>query len=282
MDINCVIHGDCCQELKNFPDNTFDLIFADPPYYLQLPNNKRLKRFDGSEIIPVYDDWDKFKDYADFDNFTLNWLTECQRVLKPTGTIWVIGMYHSIYRVGKIMQDLGLWFLNDVIWVKTNALPNLNGRRFTNNHETLIWAVKNKDCKGYTFNYELMKKVNGGMQMKDTDWVFPLCTGAERLRDKNGIKLHNTQKPLKLIQRVLLTASNEGDLILDPFLGSGTTAVAAEELGRKWVGIEKDKKSVELANNRVSVFRNKSANLSTECPLIQGDKRESLCRVQKE
>jgi modification methylase len=282
MDINCVIHGDCCQELKNFPDNTFDLIFADPPYYLQLPNNKRLKRFDGSEIIPVYDDWDKFKDYADFDNFTLNWLTECQRVLKPTGTIWVIGMYHSIYRVGKIMQDLGLWFLNDVIWVKTNALPNLNGRRFTNNHETLIWAVKNKDCKGYTFNYELMKKVNGGMQMKDTDWVFPLCTGAERLRDKNGIKLHNTQKPLKLIQRVILTASNEGDLILDPFIGSGTTAVAAEELGRKWVGIEKDKKSVELANNRVSVFRNKSANLSTECPSIQGDKGESLCRVQKE
>ncbi|MBU0634821.1 MAG: site-specific DNA-methyltransferase [Candidatus Omnitrophica bacterium] len=279
MDINYVIHGDCYQELKRFPDNTFDLIFADPPYYLQLPSNKRLKRFDGSEIIPVYDEWDKFKDYADFDNFTLNWLTECQRVLKPTGTIWVIGMYHSIYRVGKIMQDLGLWFLNDVIWVKINALPNLNGRRFTNNHETLIWAVKNKDCKDYTFNYELMKEVNGGKQMKDTDWVFPLCTGTERLRDKNGIKLHNTQKPLKLIQRVIETASNKDDLILDPFLGSGTTAAAAEELGRNWIGIEKNKEYVELAKNRVSTLRNK---ISTRYGIMQSNKKEGLCPAEKE
>jgi modification methylase len=252
VNINCAIEGDCCQVLKNFPDNTFDLIFADPPYYLQLPNNKRLKRFDGSEIIPVYDDWDKFENYEDFDKFTLSWLIECQRVLKPTGTIWVIGMYHSIFRVGKIMQDLGLWFLNDVIWVKIGALPNLNGRRFTNNHETLIWAVKNKDCKNYTFNYELLKEMNDGKQMKDTDWIFPICTGVERLRDKNGIKLHNTQKPIKLIQRVILTASNKGDLILDPFLGSGTTAAAAEELGRKWIGIEKNKKYIELTQNRIN------------------------------
>lgn len=252
MNINCAIEGDCCQVLKNFPDNTFDLIFADPPYYLQLPNNKRLKRFDGSEIIPVYDDWDKFENYEDFDKFTLSWLIECQRVLKPTGTIWVIGMYHSIFRVGKIMQDLGLWFLNDVIWIKIGALPNLNGRRFTNNHETLIWAVKNKDCKNYIFNYELLKEMNDGKQMKDTDWIFPICTGAERLRDKNGIKLHNTQKPIKLIQRVILTASNKGDLILDPFLGSGTTAAAAEELGRKWIGIEKNKKYIELTQNRIN------------------------------
>lgn len=265
--VNAVIHGDCIDVLKTFPDNTFDLIFADPPYYLQLPNNKRLKRFDGSEIIPVYDDWDKFKNYEDFDGFTLNWLSECQRVLKPTGSIWVIGMYHSIFRVGKIMQDLGLWFLNDVIWVKIGALPNLNGRRFTNNHETLIWAVKNKDCKSYTFNYELLKEANAGKQMKDTDWVFSICNGAERLRDKNGIKLHNTQKPMKLIQRVILTASNKGDLILDPFIGSGTTAVAAEELGRKWIGIDKNKKYVELTNSRVNTFRNK-AKMAPGCVYV--------------
>lgn len=255
--INTVIHGDCIEVLKTFHKDTFDLIFADPPYYLQLPNNKRLKRPDGSEIIPVDDEWDKFEGYEDFDRFTLNWLTECQRVLKPTGTIWVIGMYHSIFRVGKIMQDLGLWFLNDVIWVKMGALPNLNGRRFTNNHETLIWAVKDKNCKNYTFNYELLKETNEGKQMKDTDWVFPICTGAERLRDKNGIKLHNTQKPIKLIQRVILTASNKGDLVLDPFLGSGTTAVMAEELGRKWIGIEISKKYVELSQKRINLFRNK-------------------------
>ncbi|MFA5148155.1 MAG: DNA methyltransferase [Candidatus Omnitrophota bacterium] len=260
MKTNYIIDGDCLDILKTFPDSTFDLIFADPPYYLQLPNNKRLKRYDGSEIIPVYDEWDKFKNYEEFDNFTLHWLSECQRVLKPTGTIWVIGMYHSIFRVGKIMQDLGLWFLNDVIWVKMGALPNLNGRRFTNNHETLIWAVKNKDCKGYTFNYEVLKEVNGGKQMKDTDWVFSLCTGNERLRDENGIKLHNTQKPIKLIKRILLTASSKGDLILDPFLGSGTSAVAAEELGRRWIGIENNKRYVELAGTRIAIFRNQNIN----------------------
>jgi len=249
--INTVIHGDCTEVLKTFSDDTFDLIFVDPPYYLQLPKGKRLKRPDGSEIIPVYDKWDKFKNYEEFDEFTLNWLTECQRVLKPTGTLWVIGMYHNIFRVGKIMQDLGLWFLNDVIWVKIGALPNLNGRRFTNNHETLIWAVKNKHCKGYTFNYELLKEINNGKQMKDTDWVFPICTGNERLRDRNGIKVHTTQKPIGLIKRVILTASNKGDLVLDPFLGTGTTAVAAQGLGRKWIGIEKEKRYVEVARKRI-------------------------------
>lgn len=252
--VNTVIHGDCIEVLRTFPKDTFDLIFADPPYYLQLPRGKRLKRPDGSEIIPVDDTWDKFKNYEEFDTFVLNWLTECQRVLKPTGTIWVIGMYHNIFRVGKIMQDLGLWFLNDVIWVKTNALPNLNGRRFTNNHETLIWAVKNKYCKGYTFNYELLKGMNDGKQMKDTDWIFPICIGVERLRDKNGIKLHTAQKPLSLIKRVVLTASNKDDLILDPFLGSGTMAVAAQELGRKWIGIEKEQKYVNIARQRIKDY----------------------------
>ena len=156
-----IIKGDCIEVMKDMPDNSIDLIFADPPYYLQLPKGKRLKRADGSEVIPVDNDWDQFESYEDYDTFTLNWIKECQRVLKPTGTFWVIGMYHNIFRVGTTMQNLGLWFLNDIIWVKTDALPNLNGRRFTNNHETLIWSVKNKDCKKYTFNYEMMKKMNG-------------------------------------------------------------------------------------------------------------------------
>ena len=159
--INTIIHGDCIEEMKKISDNSVDLIFADPPYYLQLPKGKRLTRADGSEIIPVDAEWDQFESYEDYDNFTKSWIKECQRILKPTGTFWVIGMYHNIFRVGKIMQDLGFWFLNDVIWVKTDALPNLNGRRFTNNHETIIWSVKDKNSKGYTFNYEFLKKLNG-------------------------------------------------------------------------------------------------------------------------
>jgi len=249
---NEIIHGDCIEILKSFPDNCFDLIFADPPYNLQLPQNRKLVRKDGSEVIPVSDNWDKFESYDEYDNFTENWLKECQRVLKPTGTIWVMGMYHNIFRVGKIMQDLGLWFLNDVIWVKIDAMPNFNGRRFTNNHETLIWAVKNKNCKNYTFNFELLKEMNGGEQMKDTDWNFAICRGPERLKDGSGIKAHPTRKPLKLVQQVLLTASKKGDLILDLFLGSGTTAVVAKALGRDWIGIEKEKRYVDLAKNRVT------------------------------
>lgn len=252
--INTIIHGDCIQEMKKISDNSIDLIFADPPYYLQLPKGKRLKRADGSEIIPVDDNWDKFKNYEDYDNFTKNWIVECQRILKPNGTFWVIGMYHNIFRVGKIMQDLGFWFLNDIIWIKIDALPNLNGRRFTNNHETLIWSVKDKNSKGYTFNYDFLKQMNGGKQMKDTDWIFGLCKGHERLKDQNGIKAHPTQKPLKLIQQVLLSASNKGDLIFDPFIGTGTTAVAAKILGRNWIGIEKEKKYVDLAYKRLSTF----------------------------
>ena len=252
--INKIIHGDCIEEMKSIPDNSVDLIFADPPYYLQLPKGKRLKRADGSEVIPVDNDWDKFESYDDYDSFTENWLKECQRILKTTGTMWVIGMYHNIFRVGTIMQNLGIWFLNDVIWVKTNPLPNFNGRRFTNAHETIIWCVKDKNSKSYTFNYEFMKKINGGKQMKDTDWVFGLCKGTERLKDENRIKAHPTQKPLKLIQRVLLSASNKGDIVFDPFMGSGTTAIVAEALGRKWFGIEKDKEYVLLAENRIKDF----------------------------
>lgn len=254
--MNTIIHGDCLDELKKFSNNTFDLIFADPPYFLQLPKGKRLKRADGSEIIPVDDEWDIFKSYEDYDNFTKNWIAECQRILKPTGTFWTIGMYHNIFRVGKIMQDLGFWFLNDIIWVKIGALPNLNCRRFTNNHETLLWAVKDKKSKGYTFNYRFLKEMNGNKQMKDTDWLFSICRGRERLRDESGIKLHPTQKPLKLIQQVLLTATKKGDLVLDPFLGSGTTAVVAKALGRNWIGIEKEEKYVKVAAKRLAEYIN--------------------------
>jgi len=254
-EINKIIHGNCIEELKKIPNNSIDLIFADPPYYLQLPKGKRLKRANGTEVIPVDDEWDKFESYEDYDNFTKSWLSECQRIIKPTGSIWVIGMYHNIFRVGTIMQDLGIWFLNDVIWIKTDALPNLNGRRFTNNHETLIWAVKDKTCKNYTFNYELMKKINGGKQMKDTDWIFGLCRGNERLKDENGIKAHPTQKPLKLIQQVLLTATSKGDLVLDPFFGTGTTGIVAKALDRNWIGIEKEQKYVDIANKRILNFK---------------------------
>ena len=255
--LNKIIHGDCIEILKSFPDNYFDLIFADPPYNLQLPKNRKLLRENGTEVIPVNDEWDQFENYEDYDSFTKNWLKECQRVLKLTGTIWVMGMYHNIFRIGKIMQDLGLWFLNDVIWVKIDAMPNFKERRFTNNHETLIWAVKNKNCKSYNFNNEFLKKMNGGKQMKDTDWLFSICRGRERLRDKDGIKLHSTQKPLKLIQQVLLTASKKGDLILDPFMGSGTTAVVAQALRRKWIGVEKEEKYVNLANSRIKQYSRK-------------------------
>jgi len=252
--INKIIYGNCIEELKNFPDNSIDLIFADPPYYLQLPKGKRLKRANGTEVIPVEDDWDKFENYEDYDNFTKSWLFECQRVLKSTGSIWVIGMYHNIFRVGTVMQNLGLWFLNDVIWIKTDALPNFNGRRFANSHETLIWAVKNKNCKSYTFNYEQMKQINGGKQMKDTDWIFGLCRGKERVKNENGVKAHPAQKPLKLIQQILLAATKKGDLVLDPFFGTGTTGVVAEALHRNWIGIEKEKKYVDIANKRISTF----------------------------
>lgn len=251
---NEIIHGDCIEILKKFPDNSIDLIFADPPYNLQLPKNRKLLRNNGTEVIPVNDGWDQFESYEDYDNFTGSWLKECQRILKFTGTIWAMGMYHNIFRIGKIMQDLGMWFLNDVIWVKIDAMPNFKERRLTNNHETLIWAVKNKNCKNYNFNNEFLKKMNGGKQMKDTDWLFPICRGRERLRDENGIKLHSTQKPLKLIQQVLLTASRKGDLILDPFMGSGTTAVVAQALGRNWIGIEKEEKYINLANSRIKQY----------------------------
>lgn len=249
---NHIIHWNCIDELKKLPNDCIDLVFADPPYFLQLPDHwRRLIRENGTEVIPVEDEWDKFKDYDEYDKFCTDWIKECQRILKPTWSIRIIGMYHNIFRVGKIMQDLWLRFLNDVIWVKKDALPNFNGRRMTNNHETIIWAVKNKDCKKYTYNYEFMKNINWWVQLKDTDRNFGLCRWNERLKDKDWIKAHPTQKPAKLLQQIIIAASNEWDIVLDPFFGTWTTGHVAHVLKRKWIWIEKSEKYVKLAKERI-------------------------------
>ena len=243
---NKLINGDSLKELKKIPDETFDLIFADPPYNLQLQNS--LIRPDRSKVNAVNDKWDQFESFKSYDKFTSEWLEQCKRVLKKNGSIWVIGSYHNIFRVGKIIQDLGFWILNDVIWNKNNPMPNFRGTRFTNAHETLIWASKDKKSK-YTFNYQSMKSFNDDLQMRST-WNFPICNGKERLKD-NGIKVHSTQKPEALLHRILLASSNKNDFILDPFSGSGTTAVVSKKLGRSYFGIEKEKKYFEAANRRI-------------------------------
>ncbi len=233
VEYNKIIIGDCIEELKKLPEKSVDLIFADPPYNLQITDG--LYRPNNTKVDGVFDDWDKFASFEEYDNFTQNWLRECRRVLKDTGTIWVIGSYHNIFRVGKIMMDLGFWILNDVQWYKTNPMPNFKGTRFTNATETLLWCKKSEIQKTYTFNYRLMKHLNDGKQMKSV-WEIPLCGGNERLRDKDGVKLHSTQKPEELLKRVILSSSNEGDIVLDPFFGSGTTGAAAKKLRRNFIG----------------------------------------------
>ena len=243
---NRIINGDSLKELKNIPSESFDLIFADPPYNLQL--KKELNRPDSSKVNAVNDEWDKFESFKSYDEFTLNWLSECKRILKKDGTIWVIGSYHNIFRVGCKIQDLGFWILNDVIWNKNNPMPNFRGTRFTNAHETLIWASKSKKSK-YTFNYQSMKSFNDDLQMRST-WNLPICNGRERLKN-NGVKVHSTQKPEALLHRIILASSNKNDFIFDPFLGSGTTAVVSKKLGRSYFGIEKEKIYYEAANKRL-------------------------------
>ena len=243
---NRIINGDSLKELKNIPSESFDLIFADPPYNLQL--KKELNRPDSSKVNAVNDEWDKFESFKSYDEFTLNWLSECKRILKKDGTIWVIGSYHNIFRVGCKIQDLGFWILNDVIWNKNNPMPNFRGTRFTNAHETLIWASKSEKSK-YTFNYQSLKCLNDDLQMRST-WKLPICSGNERLKQK-GKKVHSTQKPEALLHRILLASSNKNDFILDPFSGSGTTAVVAKKLGRIFLGIEKDKNYFEASIRRV-------------------------------
>ena len=244
-----VIVGDCIAEMHKLPEACVDLIFADPPYNLQLEGG--LSRPDQSVVDGVDDDWDKFADFATYDAFTKDWLAAARRVMKRDATICVIGSYHNIFRVGAILQDLGFWILNDIVWRKANPMPNFRGRRFTNAHETMIWAARSADAKGYTFNYEALKAGNEDFQAR-SDWFLPLCTGAERLKDATGRKTHPTQKPEALVSRVLLAASHAGDLVLDPFFGSGTTGAVARRLGRSYLGLERDTVYAEAARARIA------------------------------
>jgi len=242
-----ILQGDCIEVLNSLPEKSIDLIFADPPYNLQL--SQELWRPNLTKVDAVNDKWDQFASFQDYDAFTRTWLTACRRVLKDTGTIWVIGSYHNIYRVGGILQDLGFWILNDIAWVKTNPMPNFRGVRFTNAHETLIWAQRNKGAR-YIFNYKDMKALNDELQMR-SDWVLPICTGVERVK-LNGQKAHSTQKPEALLYRVILSSSNPGDVVLDPFFGTGTTGAVAKKLHRRWIGIERDEEYLRVARERIN------------------------------
>ena len=248
---NRVLVGDCLEELARLPDGSVDLVFADPPYNLQL--ERELLRPNNTVVDGVDDAWDKFTSFAEYDQFSRRWLAECRRVLKPDGAIWVIGSYHNIFRLGAALQDLGFWIQNDVIWRKTNPMPNFRGKRFTNAHETLIWAGRDAKAR-VTFNYEAMKALNDDIQMR-SDWLFPICSGPERLKDGEGRKAHPTQKPEALLHRLLLASTNPGDLVLDPFFGTGTTGAVARRLGRHWLGIERDPAYAEAATERIARVR---------------------------
>jgi len=250
LPLDQVIHGDCLEVLETLPDNSVDLIFADPPYNLQL--QQELWRPNMTRVNAVDDEWDHFEGFKEYDQFTHNWLKACRRVLKDTGTIWVIGSYHNIFRVGTMLMNLGYWILNDVVWVKTNPMPNFRGVRFTNAHETLIWAQKQKGAR-YTFNYRAMKSLNGGLQMR-SDWEFPLCNGKERLKSDDGTKVHATQKPEALLYRIILASSTPGDVVLDPFFGTGTTGAVAKKLHRRWIGIEQNGRYVTAARQRLKAI----------------------------
>jgi modification methylase len=247
-----IVVGDCIAEMAKLPAASVDLIFADPPYNLQLKSE--LKRPDDSRVDAVDDDWDRFASFAAYDDFTRAWLLACRRLLKPAGTIWVIGSYHNIFRVGAILQDLGFWILNDIIWRKANPMPNFRGRRFTNAHETLIWAARDETARGYTFNYEALKAGNDDVQVR-SDWTIPLCTGEERLKGRDGKKLHPTQKPEALLARVILASSRPDDLVLDPFCGTGTTGAVAKRLRRRFIGIEREAEYAEAAQKRIAAVQ---------------------------
>ncbi|MBN2556128.1 MAG: site-specific DNA-methyltransferase [Anaerolineales bacterium] len=249
LPINQILQGDCVDVLSELPAASVDLIFADPPYNLQLQNE--LHRPNMTKVDAVNDHWDQFDSFQAYDDFSSSWLQACKRVLKPNGTIWVIGSYHNIFRVGKIMQDLGFWILNDVIWIKTNPMPNFRGVRFTNAHETLIWASREKGSR-YTFNHHAMKSFNDEKQMRSDWWLLSLATGSERIKDENGDKAHSTQKPESLLYRVILSSTNSGDVVLDPFMGSGTTGAVAKRLHRNWIGIEREEKYINLALDRIN------------------------------
>lgn len=246
--MNSIIKGDCVAALEALPANSVDVVFADPPYNLQLGGD--LLRPDHSLVDAVDDHWDQFDTFKAYDDFTRAWLLAVRRVLKPNGTIWVIGSYHNIFRVGSILQDLHFWVLNDVVWRKTNPMPNFRGRRFTNAHETMIWASRDENAKQYTFNYDALKMANDDIQMR-SDWVFPICNGGERLKGEDGKKVHPTQKPEALLQRVIMSSTKPGDVILDPFFGTGTTGAVAKKLGRNFVGIEREQSYIDAASKRI-------------------------------
>jgi modification methylase len=247
LPLDQIIQGDCVAEMARLPDKSVDMIFADPPYNLQLGGD--LFRPEGGRVDACDDHWDKFDSLAVYDDFTREWLAEARRVLKDNGTIWVIGSYHNIYRVGSLLQDADFWILNDIVWRKSNPMPNFRGTRFTNAHETLIWCAKDEKAR-YTFNYRAMKALNDDLQMR-SDWVLPICNGSERVKDDAGNKAHPTQKPEALLYRILLACTKPGDVVLDPFFGTGTTGAVARRLGRRWIGIERERAYIKVANERI-------------------------------
>ncbi len=247
LPLDTILQSDCVAAMNALPEASVDMIFADPPYNLQLGGD--LFRPEGSRVDAVDDDWDKFETFAHYDDFSRAWLAAARRILKPNGTLWVIGSYHNIFRVGAALQDEGFWILNDIIWRKTNPMPNFRGTRFTNAHETLIWASRSEESR-YTFNYRAMKALNDELQMR-SDWVIPICAGQERIKD-GGHKAHPTQKPEALLYRVLLACTNPGDVVLDPFFGTGTTGAVAKRLGRHFIGVEREKRYVEVAKARIA------------------------------
>lgn len=273
---DAILVGDCIEALEKLPPSSVDLVFADPPYNLQLEG--ALSRPDQSLVDAVDDDWDKFASFADYDSFTRAWIGAVRRVMKPEATIFVIGSYHNIFRVGAILQDLGFWILNDIVWRKANPMPNFRGRRFTNAHETMIWAARGAEAKGYTFNYEALKAGNEDCQAR-SDWFLPICTGAERLKDSAGRKTHPTQKPEALLARVLLAASNAGDLVLDPFFGSGTTGAVARRLHRAFIGLERDPVYAEAARQRIAAVEPLPAEAIALTPTRRSEPRVAFSSV---
>ena len=267
LHLDRIIKGDCVAALEQLPAASIDVVFADPPYNLQLESG--LTRPDQSHVDAVDDDWDKFASFEAYDAFSRAWLLAVRRVLKPDGTIWVIGSYHNIFRVGTMLQDLGFWVLNDIVWRKTNPMPNFRGKRFTNAHETMIWASRNPDSR-YTFNYEAMKAFNDDVQMR-SDWLLPICTGGERLKDEGGRKVHPTQKPEALLARVLLASSKPGDVVLDPFFGSGTTGAVAKRLGRRFIGVEREQAYIDAAEARIAAVETAPA---AALELLKGKRSE--------
>ncbi|MCL1963106.1 site-specific DNA-methyltransferase [Candidatus Saccharibacteria bacterium] len=255
--LNTIIAGDCIANLSLIPDKSVDLIFADPPYWMQTEGE--LLRTNGTKFDGVEDNWDKFNTYKEYDEFSEKWLNECKRILKPNGSIWVIGSFQNIYRLGYIMQNLGFWVLNDVVWSKPNAVPNFGGTRYQNSHETLLWCCPSQKSK-YTFNYKTMKHLNGDKQDKSV-WDISICIGSERLKDENGKKAHSTQKPEKLLYKIILSTSKPNDIVLDPFFGSGTTGAVAKQLGRNYIGLEMEQKYIEIAKKRIEKVKVENTDL---------------------